>query len=475
MTSGLQKGDLVIVAARPGDGQDLVLPQRRPARGACGWARRSGSSRSRCRRSSSRCACSAPTPASTPTASARASSTRRTGRGSPRPTPTSSQSRIFIDDSATISPLEMRAKCRRLKAEHGLGLIIVDYLQLVTGVGPRREPPAGALRDQPLDEGPRQGAGVPGDRALAALARPGGAHRPAPAALGPSRVGALEQDADIVDVHLPAKRSTSRTDENRGSPQMHAIGEDQRIVAARSDKVWKVGYINGSHDVRLASGRSIRTTGRRSPSRCERLGAGRATCARRPARALPPHPRTRKSGRWPDDRLVLLGHLVGDGSYLVHAAPCATPSASAENSRARCAEAARREFGATVNRHEGRGAWHQLVISGNGDRWHPAGLGLWLKELGDLRPAVAREASSRGVFALSNDQLALLLRHLWATDGTISVRKRGTPSEAPPSTSRRAAVAWPRTSPRLLDALRHRRRGCTPCCRRTRARATSWP
>ena len=46
-----------------------------------------------------------------------------------------SQSKIFIDDSATISPLEMRAKCRRLKAEHGLSLVIVDYLQLVTSSG----------------------------------------------------------------------------------------------------------------------------------------------------------------------------------------------------------------------------------------------------------------------------------------------------------------------------------------------------
>ncbi|MSS70148.1 MAG: replicative DNA helicase [Candidatus Latescibacteria bacterium] len=39
---------------------------------------------------------------------------------------------IFIDDTPGISVLEMRAKARRLKAEHGVGLIIVDYLQLVT-------------------------------------------------------------------------------------------------------------------------------------------------------------------------------------------------------------------------------------------------------------------------------------------------------------------------------------------------------
>jgi replicative DNA helicase len=38
---------------------------------------------------------------------------------------------IFIDDSANITLVEIRAKCRRLKAKHGLGLIIIDYLQLM--------------------------------------------------------------------------------------------------------------------------------------------------------------------------------------------------------------------------------------------------------------------------------------------------------------------------------------------------------
>jgi len=38
---------------------------------------------------------------------------------------------IFIDDTTDISYLGMRAKCRRLKAEHGLGLVMVDYLQLM--------------------------------------------------------------------------------------------------------------------------------------------------------------------------------------------------------------------------------------------------------------------------------------------------------------------------------------------------------
>jgi len=43
------------------------------------------------------------------------------------------ESKIFIDDTPAITVLEMRAKCRRLKAEHDVGLIMVDYLQLMRG------------------------------------------------------------------------------------------------------------------------------------------------------------------------------------------------------------------------------------------------------------------------------------------------------------------------------------------------------
>ncbi len=43
------------------------------------------------------------------------------------------ESQLFVDDTPAITVLELRSKCRRLKAEHGLGLIIVDYLQLMRG------------------------------------------------------------------------------------------------------------------------------------------------------------------------------------------------------------------------------------------------------------------------------------------------------------------------------------------------------
>lgn len=44
-----------------------------------------------------------------------------------------SQAPLYIDDSAGVNVMEMRAKCRRLKSEHGLAMIVIDYLQLMQG------------------------------------------------------------------------------------------------------------------------------------------------------------------------------------------------------------------------------------------------------------------------------------------------------------------------------------------------------
>ena len=48
---------------------------------------------------------------------------------------TLSEAQLFIDDTAGIGALEMRAKARRLKAEHGLSVLAIDYIQLMTGRG----------------------------------------------------------------------------------------------------------------------------------------------------------------------------------------------------------------------------------------------------------------------------------------------------------------------------------------------------
>jgi replicative DNA helicase len=66
------------------------------------------------------------------------------------------------------------------------------------------------------------------------------------------------------------------------------------------------------------------------------------------------------------------------------------------------------------------------VISGNGNRWKPAGVGAWLKELGIFGQRSHEKRLPPAVFTLANAQIALLLRHLWATDGCVKLRKAGT-------------------------------------------------
>ena len=123
---------------------------------------------------------------------------------------------------------------------------------------------------------------------------------------------------------------------------------------------------------------------------------------------------------WNEKRLGLLGQLIGDGSYL-KGQPLRYTTGSEANSKF-VTQAAEQEFGVTVNRHEGRGQWHHLVFSGNGDRWHPKGMKKWLRDVGIFDQRSKEKRIPSEIFSLGNTQIAILLRHLWATDGCIYVR-----------------------------------------------------
>ena len=111
---------------------------------------------------------------------------------------TLAEARIFIDDTASLGVLEMRAKSRRLMAEHGLHLLVVDYIQLMQGRGRFEN------RTQELAAISRALKGLAKELnvpliALSQLSRAPEArsdHRPQLADLRES--GALEQDADVV-------------------------------------------------------------------------------------------------------------------------------------------------------------------------------------------------------------------------------------------------------------------------------------
>ncbi len=112
-----------------------------------------------------------------------------------------SEAQIFIDDTPAISIFELRAKCRRLKMQHNIEVVIVDYLQLMSGTGDNRM----GNREQEISQISRALKALAKELDVAVIALSqlnrsvetrGGSKRPQLADLRES--GAIEQDADLV-------------------------------------------------------------------------------------------------------------------------------------------------------------------------------------------------------------------------------------------------------------------------------------
>lgn len=329
---------------------------------------------------------------------------------------------IFIDDTPGINIFELRAKCRRLKMQHDIQLVIIDYLQLMTGASENNR---NANREQEI-------AGI--SRALKNMAKElsvpvialsqlsravevrGGSKRPQLSDLRECVTG------DTL-VYLADGRLIPVQELVNHEPMVWSVDpSNQKLTAQRAGLVWPVGP-RPVYQIRLASGRSVKATAEHrfftyggwatvdSLQKGERLAL---------ARRLPEPPAVL---HWEEDHLVLLAHLIGDGSYLKHQ-PLRYTTASEYNSKV-VREAAENAFGVQVNRHEGKGRWHQLVFSGNGNRWQPKGINAWLRELGIFGQRSHEKHLHADIFRLGNDQIAFFLRHLWATDGTLHTPKAG--------------------------------------------------
>ena len=99
------------------------------------------------------------------------------------------ESPLYIDDSSDLSVLDVRAKARRLAQQNadGLGLILIDYLQLMRAERRGREPRRADRPDLPRPQDARPRARRPRDRAVAAQPRRRAADGQAPGTFGPSR------------------------------------------------------------------------------------------------------------------------------------------------------------------------------------------------------------------------------------------------------------------------------------------------
>ena len=253
MTNGLQKGDLIIIAGRPSMGKTTLAVNIAEHAAISGrvpsaiFSMEMSSEQVTLRMISSLGRVS--------------QSHLRTGQLSaedwPRITSATevlSQAPIYIDESPSLSPTEVRARARRLKREHGLGLIVIDYLQLMQVSGNTEN------RATEISEI---------SRGLKALAKELELPVIALSQLNRSVEQRTEKKPVMSDLRecvtgdtlvclvdgrrVPIRELVGQT------PRVWAMDQHQKIVAAQSDLVWSVG-VKPVFKVTLASGLVIRAT-----------------------------------------------------------------------------------------------------------------------------------------------------------------------------------------------------------------------
>ncbi|WP_435625126.1 replicative DNA helicase [Flagellimonas sp.] len=139
---------------------------------------------------------------------------------------------LFIDDTPSLSIFDLRAKARRLASQHGIQLIVIDYLQLMTAGGSQK----GGNREQEISTISRNLKALAKELnvpviALSQLSRAvetrGGSKRPILSDLRES--GAIEQDADIVSfIYRPEYYKIDEWDDEERTPTQ---GQAEFIVA----------------------------------------------------------------------------------------------------------------------------------------------------------------------------------------------------------------------------------------------------
>ncbi len=163
---------------------------------------------------------------------------------------------IFIDDSSDVNVVELRSKCRRLQMEHGLNLIIIDYLQLLSGTGNSTR--SEESRQQEISAITRmlkvtaRELNVP-ILVLSQLSRAPerrADHRPQLSDLRDS--GAIEQDADVVMFLYRDSYGNYAAGEN-GEARVNALNPNEAEVLVAKNRNGPTGTVKVIWDAESAS------------------------------------------------------------------------------------------------------------------------------------------------------------------------------------------------------------------------------
>ena len=344
---------------------------------------------------------------------------------------------IYVDDTGSINMMEIRSKSRRLKSrEPDLGLIVVDYLQLMSSAGNAEN------RVQEVSQI---------SRSLKILARD--LDTPILALSQLSR--AVEQRTDKRPILSDLRESgclagDSRVylpDEGVYRPIRELEGRSGFRVLAVDTETWRLeprvvtrAFATGRKPVytlRTRLGREIRATANHKFlafdgwRRLDDLAPGMRLAV--PRTLVGPETQTMS-----DSELALLGHLIGDGCTLPrHAIQYTTKDRDLAGLVANLADEV---FGdAVAPRIKAERTWYQVYLPATAHLTHGVRnpVAAWLDELGafGLRSWEKRVPSACSSRALG---IAMFLRHLWATDG-CSGRDRLQLSRDPVRLEQRAA------------------------------------
>jgi len=329
-----------------------------------------------------------------------------------------SEAPLYIDDSPNLTMMEIRAKARRLSQKSDLRLIVIDYMQLMTS-GKKFE-----NRQQEVSEFSRnikllaKELDVP-VVAISQLNRgPEQRTDKKPMVSDLRESGCLTASTLILRADTGAEVSFGELMRTGERPLVWSLDERKRMVARPMSNVFHSGR-KEVFALRLASGRTVEATANHPFMTFDGWTAlGELTVGDRVAvpRRVPEPVQTH---RMADSEVVMLAHMIGDGSCIKRQ-PVRYASIDEENLAA--VTQAATHFGVTAVRDEysaARVTTLRLPAPYRLTHGRRNPIAAWLDRLGLFGKRSYEKFVPAEAFGLPNDQVALFMRHLWSTDGSV--------------------------------------------------------
>jgi len=356
-----------------------------------------------------------------------------------------SEAPIYIDDFASSTILQMRAMARRLQAEKGLSLIIVDYLQLMEPADPSLSAVQQVSQNSRALKSLAKELNVP-VLVLSQLSRAVEQRTPQIPRLSDLREsGCLTRDTLITRAdtgeRIPIKKLVGKKD-----IPVYSLDQNWKLKKKNISKVFSSGR-KMTYEMTLRSGRKIKASANHpfrkidGWSRLDELKNGDSIAV--PKKIKPTTPKNELN----KEEIILLAHLLGDGCILPHQPYHYT---SADNNNIDIvSKAANKLFNIKPKIVKQKNWWHVYLPSPyhlTHDKHHP--ITNWYKKLGIKRVRSFKKEIPQNVFSLNKDKTSLFLKHLWATDGNIS--KRNLKNRKPS-----AAIYYGTTSRKMAEGVSH--------------------